>query len=88
MPDIDPAALGRSDSIINGSATPSVSLKPLLGAGAASAQKAGKSPPAAPRVDLELIYTSLKTAIGEHWSTYKDAISRFVLGIVVLDAEE
>ena len=78
MPDAEPAALGRSDSIVNGSATPSISSKPLPGA---SAQKQGKPAPSAPRVDLEPTYTALKSALGEHFNTYKNAVGQFILGV-------
>lgn len=33
-----------------------------------------------PRIDLEPLYTALKSSIGEKWATYKEAISLFVLG--------
>lgn len=83
MPDIDPGALGRLESAANGSATPLISSKSLPGA-SGSTQKTGKPSPAIPRVDVEPIYAALKTAIGEHWNRYKDAISRFVLGKFVV----
>jgi len=31
-------------------------------------------------MDLEPLYTALKAAVGEHWGTYKEAISLFVMG--------
>ena len=40
--------------------------------------KNGKIP--IPRVDLEPIYTNLKTALGDQWSDYKTAVNAFVLG--------
>jgi len=29
---------------------------------------------------FEPLYTALKSAIGEHWGTYKESISLFVMG--------
>ena len=78
MPDIDPAALSRQDSI----SQPSTSLvinKPNAPS-AAPAQKAQRAPNTVPRIDLEPLYTSLKTAIGDQWGKYKEATSLFVLG--------
>lgn len=82
MPDIDPAALGRLDGtmIPNGSSTPVTASKTLPGATPSSA-KANKTAAPTPRIDLEPIYTSLKSAVSSHyWSIYKDAISGFILG--------
>lgn len=79
MPDIDPAALSRSDTIsqpINTSLTNSK----LNGAIVPLTLKTTKSPNTAQRIDLEPLYTSLKAAIGEHWGNYKEALSLFLLG--------
>jgi transcriptional coactivator HFI1/ADA1 len=35
----------------------------------------------APRIDVEPIYTALKSAIGEHWQLYKATVAEFVLGM-------
>jgi transcriptional coactivator HFI1/ADA1 len=75
MPDIDPAALSR----------PSISTTPILppktiNASASNVPKVSKSNHVPPRIDLEPLYTALKSAIGEHWGTYKAAISLFVMG--------
>jgi transcriptional coactivator HFI1/ADA1 len=51
-----------------------------LSAPAPSAPKVSKSSHVPPRIDLEPLYTALKTAIGEHWGTYKESISLFVMG--------
>lgn len=79
MPDIDPAALSRQDSI----SQPSTSLviNKTNGASAAPAQKAPKAPNTVQRIDLEPLYTSLKAAIGDQWGKYKEATSLFVLGM-------
>ena len=79
MPDIDPAALSRSDSILPPSGTPTISSKTLV-TSAPATQKAAKVVNNAQRIDLEPLYTSLRAAIGEHWVGYKEAISLFVLG--------
>ena len=79
MPDIDPAALSRSDSI--SSAFPgTLSLKHPNGVSALPSQKAIKTVNAAQRIDLEPYYTSLKAAIGENFAKYKEAICLFILG--------
>ena len=43
------------------------------------AQKNGKVP--VPRVDLEPIYTQLKSALGDQWGDYKAAVNSFVCGM-------
>ncbi|KAI0833105.1 transcriptional regulator of RNA polII, SAGA, subunit-domain-containing protein [Hypoxylon sp. FL0890] len=76
MPDIDPAALSR----------PSVSLStPTLKSITVSApttQKVTKTSQIIPaRIDLEPLYTALKSAIGnEQWNTYKESTTQFILG--------
>jgi transcriptional coactivator HFI1/ADA1 len=35
----------------------------------------------APRIDVEPIYTALKSLIGEHWQIYKTSVAEFVLGM-------
>ena len=78
MPDIDPAALSRNDSV---SGPSPVTVTPSKPTGAPSAApKPGKSINTAQRIDLEPLYTALKIAVGEHWADYKEAISLFVLG--------
>lgn len=81
MPDIDPAALSRSDSIITAHPS-SLSLKQVNSVTAPPSQKASKSVSTAQRIDLEPLYTSLKAAIGNNWGKYKEAISLFVLGML------
>ena len=79
MPDIDPAALSRSDSI--SSAFPgTLSLKQPNGTSALPSHKAIKTVNTAQRIDLEPYYTSLKAAIGENFAKYKEAICLFILG--------
>ena len=79
MPDIDPAALSRSDPILPPSGTPTITTKSLA-TSAPAIQKPAKTINTAQRIDLEPLYTSLRAAIGEHWAGYKEAISLFVLG--------
>ena len=79
MPDIDPAALSRSDSI--SSAFPgALSIKQSNGISALPSQKANKIVNTTQRIDLEPYYTSLKAAVGENFAKYKEAISLFILG--------
>ncbi|KAI0383258.1 transcriptional regulator of RNA polII, SAGA, subunit-domain-containing protein [Hypomontagnella monticulosa] len=76
MPDIDPAALSR----------PSVSLStPTLKSitvSAPTSQKVTKTSQIIPaRIDLEPLYTALKSAIGnEQWNVYKESTTQFILG--------
>ncbi|KAL9002520.1 MAG: hypothetical protein Q9188_004558, partial [Gyalolechia gomerana] len=79
MPDIDPAALSRSDSIAPSIPHP-LNLSKVNGASQPSSSKAQKTTNAAQRIDLEPLYTNLKAAIGDNWAKYKDAISLFILG--------
>ncbi|MCJ1473389.1 transcriptional coactivator hfi1/ADA1 [Lambiella insularis] len=79
MPDIDPAALTRTDSFVQPFAPSALSTK-LNGINTLSAQKAAKAASTVQRIDLEPLYTNLKAAIGEHWSEYKEGVSSFVLG--------
>ncbi|KAK7512903.1 transcriptional regulator of RNA polII, SAGA, subunit-domain-containing protein [Phyllosticta citriasiana] len=85
------ASMTRSESIAEPSSTPTITPKTLQVNGTGSTttpalQKpvaAGTGPPtrtSAPRVDIEPLYTALKSQIGEHWATYKEAISVFILG--------
>lgn len=80
MPDIDPAAVSRS-----GSGSQPTSFTPLIvsktvSVSAPPAAKPTKALSLGQRIDLEPLYTALKSAIGEHWVAYKEAISLFVLG--------
>ncbi|KAH6674215.1 transcriptional regulator of RNA polII, SAGA, subunit-domain-containing protein [Halenospora varia] len=75
MPDIDPAALSR----------PPISTTPILPPKSLSLStpivpKVAKSSHVPPRIDLEPLYTALKVAIGEHWGTYKESITLFMIG--------
>ena len=65
------------------STTPILPPKPLS-AQAPNVPKVSKSSHVPPRIDLEPLYTALKTAIGEHWGTYKESISLFVMGSYML----
>lgn len=73
MPDIDPAALSRPIT------TPILPPK-TLSSTAPSVQKVIKSSHVPPRIDLEPLYTALKSSIGDNWPTYKEAVSLFVMG--------
>ncbi|KAI0551958.1 transcriptional regulator of RNA polII, SAGA, subunit-domain-containing protein [Xylaria curta] len=77
MPDIDPAALSSRPSV--GLSTPV--LKQITVSTPAT-QKITKTSQIIPaRIDLEPLYTSLKSAIGlEQWNIYKDSTTQFILG--------
>lgn len=82
MPDIDPAALSRPDPITT--AVPaSLSLHKSNGTPPVAAAKAAKVVNAAQRIDLEPLYTSLKYLIGDNWAKYKEALSMFILGVLI-----
>lgn len=76
MPDIDPAALSRPSII---STTPILPPK-TLSSSAPNVSKVSKAQHIPARIDIEPLYTALKTAIGEHWGTYKESVSLFVMG--------
>ncbi|KAL9602086.1 MAG: hypothetical protein Q9219_002082 [cf. Caloplaca sp. 3 TL-2023] len=79
MPDIDPAALSRSDSVAPSIPHP-LNLSKVNGAALPSSGKAQKTSNAPQRIDLEPLYTNLKAAVGDNWATYKENISLFILG--------
>ena len=81
MPDIDPAALSRSDSISQPALPPLTTTKPN-GTSAPSTQKITKATNSAQRIELEPLYTALKAAIGDQWGTYKEAISSLASGML------
>lgn len=76
MPDIDPAALSRPHI---GLSTP---ILKSITVSAPPSQKVTKTSQIIPaRIDLEPLYTALKSAIGnEQWTKYKEATTQFMLG--------
>ncbi|KAL9036142.1 MAG: hypothetical protein Q9180_004468 [Flavoplaca navasiana] len=79
MPDIDPAALSRSDSIAPPIPNP-LNISKVNGATGTSSSKTQKTTNAPQRIDLEPLYTNLKAVIGDNWGKYKEALSLFILG--------
>jgi transcriptional coactivator HFI1/ADA1 len=79
MPDIDPAALSRPTVSLS---TPILSTK-TLSITAPGSQKTPKTSQIIPaRIDLEPLYSALKSAIGpEQWLVYKESLSNFLLGM-------
>jgi transcriptional coactivator HFI1/ADA1 len=76
MPDIDPAALSRPANL----STPVLSTK-TLNITAPGSVKISKSQTIPQRIDLEPLYTALKAVIiPEHWVTYKEATTEFLIG--------
>ncbi|EEQ31828.1 hypothetical protein McanMca71_007696 [Microsporum canis] len=74
---IDPAALtGTADfaSVVPASTTKAVPAAPPI------TQKTSKALISVPRLDIEPIYTELKSAIGDGWTEYKQATTLFLLG--------
>lgn len=78
MPDIDPAALSRP-SLTNKSPTPVLPTKSLTAT--TPVQKSAKFNHVPPRIDLEPLYTAVKSAIGENWGVYKESIGLFLMGM-------
>ncbi|KAL9614245.1 MAG: hypothetical protein Q9167_001267 [Letrouitia subvulpina] len=79
MPDIDPAALSRTDSIPHQLPNP-LPLSRSNGTSLQSTQRAQKAATTAQRIDYEPLYANLKAAIGDNWNVYKDALNYFLLG--------
>lgn len=79
MPDIDPAALSRPAA---GLTTPVLSAK-TISVNAPGTLKFPKTSQIIPsRIDLEPLYTALKSAIGpEQWLVYKESTTEFFLGM-------
>lgn len=78
---IDPAALSRTDSTSAATAIPSATKSAAPGT-TPGPQKLTKALISVPRLDLEPIYTELKTAIGDNWAEYKQATTQFLLGLL------
>jgi transcriptional coactivator HFI1/ADA1 len=82
MPDIDPAALSRPSVSLT---TPILSNKTLsiTAPGSGKATKTSQIIPA--RIDLEPLYSALKSAIGlEQWLVYKESTTEFLIGMLTL----
>ncbi|KAF2495124.1 hypothetical protein BU16DRAFT_561428 [Lophium mytilinum] len=70
----------RPDTITVSTSTPIISSKSLPTA-APAVKPVGKPTVTAPRIDLEPLYTALKSAVGDtDWTIYKEAIRCFVIG--------
>lgn len=84
MVDINPAALSRPSISLS---TPILSNK-SINVSVPSIHKAPKTSQLIPaRVDLEPIYTKLKSSIGaEQWPTYKESITNFLIGTCTPDS--
>ena len=80
MPNIDPAALSRSDTFTQPTALSTGTSKPN-GAPIPLSVKTTRTTATAQRIDLEPLYTCLKTAIGDNWTQYKEAVSLYILGM-------
>jgi hypothetical protein len=70
----NPAALSRSDS------TPTSQQANKTVASSSSKNSKNSNGATPQRIDFEPLYTDLKGLIGNHWSTYQDALSKFVQG--------
>ena len=79
MPDIDPAALSKPDPVQT-AAPASLSLKTTNTVAPITTTKASKAVNNAQRIDIEPLYANLKSAIGDNWGKYKEALSEFALG--------
>ncbi|KAG6303723.1 hypothetical protein E4U09_005762 [Claviceps aff. purpurea] len=78
MPDIDPAALSRPTVT---QSTPTLSNKTLFTPAPGSAKPVKTSQIIPARIDLEPVYSTLKSAIGgERWPFYKESTAEFLIG--------
>src|SRR4051812_26852923 len=78
MVDINPAALSSRPSV--SLTTPILSTK-SINVSVPSLQKPKTSQLIPARIDLEPIYTTLKSSIGaEGWAIYKEATTQFLIG--------
>ncbi|ODH47439.1 hypothetical protein GX48_06475 [Paracoccidioides brasiliensis] len=75
---IDPAALTGTNSSSTSSTVPAI--KHPIAPPPVTTQKTAKALISVPRLDLEPVYTSLKAAIGIHWTEYKETIALFLIG--------
>lgn len=80
MPNIDPAALSRSETFTQPTSLSLGTSKPN-GAPIALSVKTIRTTATAQRIDLESLYTCLKAAIGDNWTQYKEAVSLYILGM-------
>lgn len=80
MPNIDPAALSRSDTFTQSTSLSLGTSKPN-GAPIPLSVKTIRTTATAQRIDLEPLYTSLKAAIGDNWTQYTEAVSLYILGM-------
>lgn len=77
--DINPATLSQRPSVTL--TTPILSNKSIT-VSVPSLGKFSKTQPIPTRIDLEPIYTALKSAIGsEQWPIYKEATTQFFIGM-------
>ncbi|KAG5925122.1 hypothetical protein E4U42_004461 [Claviceps africana] len=78
MPDIDPAALSRPAVSLS---TPTLASKALSITAPGSGKPVKTSQIIPARIDLEPLYTALKSAIGgEQWLLYKESTAEFLIG--------
>lgn len=79
MPDINPAELSRPAGSLT---TPVLSSKTITVSTPSTIPKPIKTSQIIPaRIDIEPIYTVLKTTVGnEQWTIYKDALTQFLVG--------
>ncbi|KFA77602.1 hypothetical protein S40288_08410 [Stachybotrys chartarum IBT 40288] len=78
MPDIDPAALSRPTVSLS---TPILSTKSLSISAPGSQKPIKTSQFVPPRIDLEPLYSALKSSIGpEQWAVYKESTTEFLIG--------
>ncbi|KAF2101996.1 hypothetical protein NA57DRAFT_34920 [Rhizodiscina lignyota] len=60
--------------------TPTTVAKPLPTPTNGVPKATKNSAPAAPRIDLEPLYATLKEQVGDKWARYKEALCNFILG--------
>lgn len=79
MPDINPAELSRPAGSLT---TPVLASKTITVSTPSTNPKPIKTSQIIPaRIDIEPLYTALKTAVGnEQWTSYKESLTQFLIG--------
>lgn len=78
MPDINPADLARPAASLT---TPTLASKTITVSTPSTTLKPKTSQIIPARIDLEPLYTALKSSVGnEQWATYKESLTQFFIG--------
>ena len=84
MPDLDPATLSRQDSFTTAAPSSFLLSSKANGITPITTSRAAKTVNPAQRIDIEPLYTNMKSMIGDNWLRYKEAVTLFLFGQSVL----